>query len=74
MRAAGRHAARRLAPYWGVVPITIDLGEQVDLAGTQIGSELVSRGLVPPRSTVVLVSIHQDLARTDANYLKIQQL
>jgi pyruvate kinase len=67
-------AARRLAPYWGVVPIAVDLGDQVDLAGTQIGSELVSRGLVPARSTVVLVSIHQDLARTDANYLKIQQL
>jgi len=34
----------------------------------------VARGLVPAGGTVVLVSIHPDLSRTDANYLKIQQL
>jgi pyruvate kinase len=73
--ATGRDAAaRRLAPHWGVVPVCVDLGEHVDLAGTRLGPELVSRGLVPAGARVVFVSIHQDPARTDANYLKIQQL
>lgn len=66
--------ARRLAPYWGVTTVCTDVGEHADLAGSLIGKQLVSQGLVPPASTVVFVSIHPDLARVDANYLKIQQL
>lgn len=67
-------SARKLTPYWGVVPVCMDLPEHIDIGSTQIGTELVSRGLVPPGGTVVLVSIHPDLSRTDANYLKIQRL
>ncbi len=67
-------SARRLTPYWGVVPVCLELPEHIDLGGVQLGPELVARGLVPPGGTVVLVSIHPDLSRTDANYLKIQQL
>jgi pyruvate kinase len=66
--------ARRLAIYWGVVPVCTDIGENVDVAGTRIGRELVSRGLVPAKAPVVLVSISPDLTRSDANYLKIQRL
>ncbi|MGE0449340.1 MAG: pyruvate kinase [Vicinamibacterales bacterium] len=66
--------ARRLAPYWGVNPVCTDVGEHADLAGLLIGRQLVSQGIVAPASTVVFVSIHPDLARADANYLKIQQL
>jgi pyruvate kinase len=66
--------ARRLAVYWGVEPVCTDIGEDVDAAGTLIGQELVARGLVPSGTTVVLVSIHPDLGRSDANYLKIQRL
>jgi pyruvate kinase len=66
--------ARRLAIYWGVVPVCTDIGEDVDSAGTLIGRQLVERGLVAAGATVVLVSIHGDLGRTDANYLKIQRL
>jgi pyruvate kinase len=66
--------ARRLAIYWGVVPLCTEIGENVDAAGTLIGRELVARGLVAPHSAVVLVSISADLARADANYLKIQRL
>jgi pyruvate kinase len=66
--------ARRLAIYWGVVPVRTEIGEDVDSAGTLIGRDLVSRGLVPAGATVVLVSIHADLGRMDANYLKIQRL
>jgi hypothetical protein len=39
-----------------------------------IGRQLAARGMVQPGAAVVLVSIHPDLSRTDANYLKIQRL
>jgi len=66
--------ARRLTLYWGVMPVCTDIGENVDAAGTLIGRELVTRGLVPAGCVVVLISISADLTRNDANYLKIQQL
>jgi pyruvate kinase len=66
--------ARRLSLFWGVEPVCTDIGENVDSAGTLIGRQLVARGLVQPGAAVVLVSINADLARHDANYLKIQRL
>lgn len=66
--------ARRLSPYWGVVPVSTAIAEQTPTAGLLIVQDLVSRGFVPAGATVVLVSINPDLSRTDANYLKIQQL
>jgi len=66
--------ARRLALYWGVVPICTAISEHVEAAGTLIGEELVARGLIGAGSVVVLVNISADLARRDANYLKIQHL
>jgi len=66
--------ARRLALYWGVVPVCTAIGENVDSAGTLIGQELVARGLVSAGATVVLVNISANLTRADANYLKISRL
>jgi pyruvate kinase len=66
--------ARRLAMYWGVVPVVAEVGDGGPLAGFRIGEQLVTRGLVTPGSAVVLVSISPDLARRNANYLKIQRL
>jgi pyruvate kinase len=66
--------ARRLSLNWGVVPMCADIGDNVDAAGASVGRELVSRGFVPAGASVVLVSINADLARTDANYLKVQKL
>jgi len=66
--------ARRLALYWGVVPVCTDIGENVDTAGALISAQLVARGLVAAGAAVVLVSISPDLTRSDANYLKIQRL
>jgi pyruvate kinase len=66
--------ARRLALYWGVVPVCTDIGENVDTAGALISQQLVARGLVAAGAAVVLVSISPDLSRSDANYLKIQRL
>ena len=66
--------ARRLALYWGVVPVCADIGENVDTAGTLISQQIVARGLVATGAAVVLVSINPNLSRSDANYLKIQRL
>jgi len=66
--------ARRLALYWGVVPVCTDIGENVDTAGALISAQLVARGFVAEGAAVVLVSISPDLTRTDANYLKIQRV
>jgi pyruvate kinase len=66
--------ARRLAIYWGVAPVQTDIGENVDLSGTLVTRELVARGLVAPGSTVVLVNIHDNVARVDANYLTIRSI
>jgi len=66
--------ARRLTLYWGVVPLRTDIGADVDSAGTLISEELVGRGLLPRGSVIVMVNISADLARADANFLKIQRL
>jgi pyruvate kinase len=66
--------ARRLALFWGVVPVCTDIGENVESAGTLVSEQLVARGLVARGAAFVLVNISADLTRVDANYLKIQRL
>ena len=66
--------ARRLTLYWGIVPLCIEVGENLDEASARVGVALVERGLVAAGGTAVFVSISQDLSRSDANYLKIQRL
>ena len=66
--------ARRLALYWGVTPVRIDLGDQVDLASPAIGQRLIADGLVASGAAVVLVNIDRDLGRPDANHLRIRRL
>jgi pyruvate kinase len=66
--------ARRLTLYRGVHPLLTDFGNDVEGSGRAIADLLVSRGLVPPGSNVVFVSISQDLTRTMANYLKLHRV
>ncbi len=66
--------ARRLTLHWGVVPLCMPIGENLDEASARIGAELVARKLVTAGATTVFVSISADLRRRDANYLKIQRL
>jgi pyruvate kinase len=66
--------ARRLALYWGVVPLCIELCENLEEASARVGVHLVERGVVPTGGAVVFVSISADLTRSDANYLKILRL
>ena len=66
--------ARRLALCWGVVPLHITIGDNLDEASTRIGTALVDRGFAAAGATAVFVSISPDLTRSDANYLKIHRL
>ena len=66
--------ARRLALSWGVAPVLTDLSGDVDLAAARIGEALVARGVVPPASVIVLVSISPDLAQEKANFLKLLRI
>jgi pyruvate kinase len=66
--------ARRLALYRGVLPVCTNVMETAEGAGVLIVDELVARGLLRRGAPAVLVSINQDLARTDGNYVKIQQV
>ena len=69
-----QETARRLSLHWGVVPLCMPIGDNLEEASVRIGAQLVERGLVTAGATAVFVSISADLARRDANYLKIQRL
>jgi pyruvate kinase len=71
---ARAETARRVEMYWGVVPLLLDIGDDVDSSGPLIREELLTRGLCHAGAAVVLVRIHDDIGRTDANYLKIRRL
>ncbi len=68
----GFSIARRLALCWGVLPIAVAIGDEVNVGS--IGAQLVAQGVLAARATIVVVSINSDASRADANYLKIQQL
>jgi pyruvate kinase len=66
--------ARRLALVWGVIPILMDIGQDIQAAATGIGGDLVARNVIAPASPIVLVSITPDLAPGPSNFLKIQRV
>ena len=66
--------SRRLALHCGIMPLTMDIGDNLEAAGVRVGRALVARGLVEAGAAVVFVSVNADLTRADANYLKIQRL
>jgi pyruvate kinase len=66
--------ARRLTLYWGVVPLCMRIGENLDEASMRISAELIERGLIAAGATCVFVSISADTTRRDANYLRIHQV
>ena len=55
----------------GVAPIVTTLRDNVDDTGAAVGDELRRRGLVTPGDEVVFVSVHKDLGRPGANFLKL---
>jgi pyruvate kinase len=71
---AREQTARRLALHWGIVPLHMNIGENLDEASARVGAALTDRGFVPRGATAVFVSVSDDLSRSDTNYLKIQRL
>jgi pyruvate kinase len=65
---------RRLALSWGVAPLLADLSGDIDVAASRIGATLVSRGIVPAGSAVVLVSMSPELGTGPSNFLKLQRV
>ena len=66
--------ARRLLLHRGVVPFETAFGDGVEETGAAIGRELVRRGLLASGDEIVLVSVHEDLHRTGANFLKLYRV
>ena len=66
--------ARRLCLPRSVYPLVADLGPDVDATGRLIGEALRARRLVEGGAVVVLVSVSEDLAATQANFLKLHRL
>src|SRR5687767_15869693 len=66
--------ARRLMLSWGVAPVVADLSGDVSAVATRLGQELVGRGVVPPDSVVVLVSVTPDPDPGPSNFLKVQRV
>jgi pyruvate kinase len=65
---------RRLALSWGVLPLMADLSGDIAEAARRIGATLVSSGVLPAGSTVVLVSMSPELVTGPANFLKLQRV
>jgi pyruvate kinase len=63
--------ARPLNLLWGVVPVLTDLDDDVNVTASRIGSELVARGAIAPGSTIVLVSVSDQLTAGPSNFLKL---
>jgi pyruvate kinase len=66
--------ARRLTIYRGVVPLTIELSQNVAETEAVVERHLLSRGILAPGAVIVFVSVNADLTRVDANFLRIRRL
>ena len=65
--------ARRLSLSWGVRPVVLDLPEG-HLPLLALVERVRTAGLLPSGTTAVLVSVDPDLAKPDANFLKLIQI
>jgi len=63
--------SRRLTMLWGVAPVLTDLSDEVNVAASRIGAELVTRGAIAAGSVIVLVSVTDELTSGPSNFLKL---
>ena len=66
--------ARRLSLHWGVQPFVVAMDGDVGALAARVGAALADQRAIKPASTVVLVSISNNLSQRDANYLKLHRL
>ena len=65
--------ARRLALWWGVVPVLAPLEGELGDVAARLAGRLVSAGVLPSGSPLVTVSVTPDLARGPSNFVKVQK-
>jgi pyruvate kinase len=66
--------ARRLSLNWGVQPFIVAMEDDMSTIAQRVGAALIDGRLLQPGTTVVFVSISNDLSQRYANYLKLHQL
>ena len=66
--------ARRLALWWGVVPLGITLGAHVDQTTRIIAAELRRRGFLEPGADVVVVGASQVDGDRRTNFIRLLQI
>jgi pyruvate kinase len=66
--------ARRLCLWWGVTSIVDSHEGDVSEVAARVVHEQRERGALPMPATVVVVSANPDLARADANFLRISRI
>ncbi|MBL8138218.1 MAG: pyruvate kinase [Acidobacteria bacterium] len=65
--------ARRLALWWGVVPLVVPLDGSVDDVGGRVVDELRAMGALNASPTVVIVNVSPDLDLGAANFVRIRR-
>ncbi len=65
--------ARRLALWWGVVPLTCPLDGDVDTVGARVVDQLKAMGVLTTSPTAVIVNVSPDLDRGAANFVRIRR-
>ena len=66
--------SRRLSLWWGVTPLVASLDGEVSETTRRVSAGLLSRGILPRGSVVVVVSIARALADLPSNFLDLQQI
>lgn len=65
--------ARRLALWWGVVPLVVGLEGDVDQVAARVVDELKALGALTASTTAVIVNVSPDLDRGAANFVRIRR-
>jgi pyruvate kinase len=66
--------ARRLALWWGVVPLVVPLDGDVDQVAARVVDELRGIGAPHASPTAVIVNVSPDLDRGAANFVRIRRV
>jgi pyruvate kinase len=66
--------ARRLALWWGVLPLVTEIRDNTDVMIERVERELLGRELVAPGETVVIVGATPLLTPGRTNFIKLQTL
>jgi pyruvate kinase len=65
--------ARRLALWWGVVPLVVSLDGDVDQVAARVVDELRTIGALNASPTAVIVNVGPDLDRGASNFVRIRR-